>query len=277
MTAEALRDVHGAKGTNDDGIPWRKVRKAASEASGGEGSQNSLAAWSFVIQSECMATPTTAEEHLRVIRSLMEKATIYRAISVPTALVGGCAGIAAAAFFHFSWRPGDSMRAESHLFLACWLSALAIAAVGNVHFLRADARRRGEKFVSTGMRAALRALWPSYLVAATLTILWRNSAEVLPITWMLLYGLGLLGTQHFAPRSITLLGWAFLIAGLLAMVGSLWADSFVGRVDGLLFVGNLAMGLTFGGFHLIYAVCAWPRGVRVGGAQAGAVDAGNAP
>ena len=35
---------------------------------------------------------TRAEEHLRVIRSLMERATIYRAISAPTALVGGLLG-----------------------------------------------------------------------------------------------------------------------------------------------------------------------------------------
>jgi len=224
-----------------------------------------------------MATRNTAEEHLRIIRSLMEKATIYRAISAPTALVGGCAGILAAAFFHFSWRPGDYRQAESHLFLGCWLSALAIAAVGNIHFLRADAQRRGEKFVSAGMRAALWALWPSYLVAATITILCRNSAEFLPVWWMLLYGLGLLGTQHFAPRSITLLGWAFLIAGLLAMIGSHWAETYVGREDGILLAGNLLMGLTFGGFHLIYAVCAWSRAPRVVESQGDTVDAGNAP
>ena len=36
-----------------------------------------------------MPTRSEAEEHLRVIRSLMEKATIYRAISAPTALLGG--------------------------------------------------------------------------------------------------------------------------------------------------------------------------------------------
>jgi len=226
---------------------------------------------------DSMATRSTAEEHLRIIRSLMEKATIYRAISVPTALVGGCAGILAAAFFHFSWRPGDSRQAESHLFLGCWLTALVIAAVGNIYFLRADARRRGEKFVSAGMRAALRALWPSYLVAATLTILWMDSAELLPVWWMLLYGLGLLGTQHFAPRSITLLGWAFLIAGLLAMIGSHWAGALVGREDGMLLAGNLAMGVTFGGFHLIYAVCAWPRASRVAEGRGEAMDAGNAP
>jgi len=34
------------------------------------------------------------EEHLRVIRSLMERATIYRAISAPTALLGGLLALA---------------------------------------------------------------------------------------------------------------------------------------------------------------------------------------
>ena len=35
-----------------------------------------------------------AEEHLRVIRTLMERATIYRAISAPTALAGGLIALA---------------------------------------------------------------------------------------------------------------------------------------------------------------------------------------
>jgi hypothetical protein len=207
-----------------------------------------------------MATASTAEEHLRVIRSLMEKATIYRAISAPTALVGGCAGILAAAIFHFEFRNiGADPKAASHLFLECWLGALAIAALGNFYFLRADAHRRGEKFVSAGMRAALRALGPSYLVAAVLTLFYWHFPAMLPIPWMLLYGLGLLGTQHFAPRSIALLGWAFLIAGLLAMAGFNWWGPWEGDANVWLSQGNLAMGLTFGVFHLIYAVCAWPR------------------
>jgi hypothetical protein len=220
-----------------------------------------------------MATRSTAEEHLRIIRSLMEKATIYRAISVPTALVGGCAGILAAAIFHFQTRNlGDGAQTESRLFLGCWLSALAVAAVGNVYFLRADAHRRGDKFVSGGMRAALRALSPSYLVAAVITILLWEDSSLLPIPWMLLYGLGLLGTQHFAPRSIVLLGWAFLAAGLLALIGYAWMTAYA-----LFSTANVAMGVTFGGFHLIYAVCAWPRASRVAESQNEAADAGHAP
>jgi hypothetical protein len=220
-----------------------------------------------------MATSNPAEEHLRVIRSLMEKATIYRAISAPTALVGACAGILAAALFRFQSRNfGEGgFGATIDLFLGCWLGALAIAAAGNIYFLRADAKRRGEKFVSAGMRAALRALWPSYLVAAVFTLLWASIPWLLPIPWMLLYGLSLLGTQHFAPRSIALLGWAFLVAGLLTLIDVNWLYPSVGVLD-LLSQGNVVMGMTFGGFHLIYAVCAWPRKN-----PAVAVDAANAP
>ena len=36
-----------------------------------------------------MTEPAEAREQLRVIRSLMERATIYRSISAPTALIGG--------------------------------------------------------------------------------------------------------------------------------------------------------------------------------------------
>ena len=208
-----------------------------------------------------MSTSAAAEEHLRVIRSLMEKATVYRAISAPTALVGGCAGISASAVFHFrSQGVRDNAESENHFFLICWLSALALAAVANIYFLRADAQRRGEKFASSGMRAALRALWPSYLVAATLTLVLSAVPGILPIPWILLYGLGLLATQHFAPRSIVLLGWSFLIAGLLLLgefvfwKPSLWLDA---DANTALSNGNLAMGVTFGCFHLIYAVCVW--------------------
>ena len=45
-----------------------------------------------------MPDHTEAEEHLRVIRTLMERATVYRAISAPTAFFGGSIAIALTAF-----------------------------------------------------------------------------------------------------------------------------------------------------------------------------------
>jgi len=102
---------------------------------------------------------------------------------------------------------------------------------------------------------------------------------------MLLYGLGLLGTQHFAPRSIVFLGVAFLGAGLLAMIGhdvamerTMIGSNTPENVESAwLELGNMAMGITFGGFHIIYACCVWPRALRVPEGQGGAVDAGHAP
>ena len=205
-----------------------------------------------------MPNPSEAEEHLRVIRSLMEKATIYRAISAPTALVGGLAAIVATAYVATHFRLSLDANPANPLFLASWLAALAITAIANTYLLFRDARRRGDTFLSSGMRAAFRALWPNYLVAAILTIIWSGTPHLLPPAWIILYALGLLATQHFAPRSIRLLGWAFLVSGiavLIAMNWLLWRE-LPARTLGL---GNLAMGATFGLLHLIYAACTWTR------------------
>src|SRR4051812_44632705 len=72
--------------------------------------------------------------------------------------------------------------------------------------------RRGDAFVSPGMRLALRAMIPALLCGAVATSLWPLSG--LPQMWILFYGLALLSTAHFAPRSLTGLGWAFLLTGL---------------------------------------------------------------
>ena len=45
-----------------------------------------------------MTTREEAVEQLRVIRSMMERATIFRALSGETALMGGAAALAAAWF-----------------------------------------------------------------------------------------------------------------------------------------------------------------------------------
>jgi hypothetical protein len=45
-----------------------------------------------------MSTTEAALENLRIIRSLMEKAHIYRAVSAPAALTGGLLALAASAW-----------------------------------------------------------------------------------------------------------------------------------------------------------------------------------
>jgi hypothetical protein len=192
----------------------------------------------------------------------MERATIYRAISAPMALVGGSLSVITASVL---WRvtPTPIRSQESwpdmlRYFLLPWLAVLAVTAAANVYFLRRDAQHRGDPFISAGMKAALRALFPPFLVAGCATFLLTalpGALLILPKIWMLCYGLGLLATSHFSPRSIHILGWSFLLAGLASLMGA-WILPWLLEPW---HVANAQMVASFGLFHLIYAACTWPR------------------
>jgi hypothetical protein len=233
-----------------------------------------------------MPTSTEAEEHLRVIRSLMEKATIYRAISAPVALIGGVISLLTGCVLSWlGWRPlerdvfgglyngvgPDPNKTEAIFdfhwtFMGAWVAVLAVTLAANGLFIWSDAQKRGDVFFSPGMKAALRALLPSMVVGGVFTLVFgvnKFAYSYLPIIWIICYGVGLLATSHFAPRSIGVMGWGFLLTGLLVVIvesvlltfgGVLWTE----RLQTFK-VANGLMATTFGLFHLIYAGCTWPR------------------
>ena len=227
-----------------------------------------------------MPTRTEAEEHLRVIRSLMEKATIYRAISAEAAAIGGVLAIVGS-FSMGNWMStfsfGDDIAVfkgpNRWVFFATWTIVLLLASCANLYVLRRAALQRGEPFVSPGMKLALRSLLPSFCVAGALTVqvvpaFWF--VFVVPI-WITCYGLGLLSTRHFAPTSLIRLGWAFVLAGVLAcfdITNTTWG-AFYQPANGSdpqafaswqhVLQAQFLMAATFGLFHLIYAACTWPR------------------
>jgi hypothetical protein len=210
-----------------------------------------------------MTLRSEAEEHLQIIRSLMERATIYRAISAPSALAGGLLSVVAAAIFQmpFSLR-SEEFSGSERVFLIVWALVLALTAGINTWILWREAKRRGDQFISPGMKLALKALLPSGCAAAFVTLWFVTSgiSVCLPIFWMLFYGTGLLATSHFAPRSIAILGWAFALAsftiGTFFFCGS-WV--FERQFSYSLPSASLLMGATFGLFHLIYAGCIWQK------------------
>jgi hypothetical protein len=204
-----------------------------------------------------------AEEHLRVIRSLMEKATIYRAISAPTALVGGILSVIVGLLLYFQWeRIFGSGANKQWVFLGSWLVVLVITGAVNVWIIHREAKRRGERFVSAGMKKALSALFPSLLCGAAFTVFFWSAYQVLPCIWMISYGLALLATTHFSPRAIPRLGWGFLFGGLLAAWW--WFSYGFRRTFNEFETANLLMFMTFGLFHLLYAVFTWRRNEESG-------------
>ena len=229
-----------------------------------------------------MPTRTEAEEHLRVIRSLMEKATIYRAISAPTALVGGVLSVAAAAALCFAFprsTNGDELSRQAPWFVGIWFAVLVLTLTANTYFLWRGAQKRNAPFFSSGMRLALRATRPGLLCGLYFTVMFGVSDSFgpagyymfyLPPLWMIFYALGLLATFHFAPRSIAHLGWAFLAAGMISfcLIITDELEPFFSAANNLITgtsaVMNVLMAATFGFFHLIYAASTWPRKVKQG-------------
>lgn len=204
-----------------------------------------------------MSTTDEALENLRIIRSLMEKAHLYRAISAPAALAGGLLAVTASAWpvRHALARQGEPLLGEAG-FLAVWLGLLAATSMLNLLLLGKQARQRGQPVFSRGMRTALRALVPPMLVGGVTgigLILFLNNLAFAALLWVLCYGLALLATASFSPRSLVRLGWAFVLAGLALFLA--WAANSDARLlasDEPL--ASAIMGLTFGLLHIVYAL-----------------------
>jgi hypothetical protein len=201
----------------------------------------------------------SAEENLRVIRSLMERATIYRAISAPTALIAGLLSILAAAAIFLSENNALGRPIYARQFAVIWMVVLIFSLAANTFFVWREARKTGRPFVSPGMKLALRAIAPCLLIPAAFTGWFFTTGYLggqeleLVVVWVAFYGLALLSTALFAPHSLAVLGWAFLFTGLSVPALVNWIEGLPGDVP------NLAMGITFGLYHLIYAAATWPR------------------
>ncbi|MEP7014243.1 MAG: hypothetical protein ABI925_02270 [Verrucomicrobiota bacterium] len=201
-----------------------------------------------------------AEEDLRVIRVLMERATVYRAISAPTAIVAGSLSILAAGAIYWNneGTPVFGRAIRGREFVMVWLAVLIMAAAANTFFIWREARKNGRPFISSGMKLALRAITPCLLIPMAFTgwfysTGYLGAAELdLVVVWVVFYGLALLSTTLFAPHSLAILGWAFLLSGLALPALTNLIEYF--SID----LPLVTMGVTFGAYHLIYAVCSWP-------------------
>jgi hypothetical protein len=213
----------------------------------------------------------TAEENLLVIRQLMERATVYRAVAAPSALVAAILSLLAAGgvYFNNEIRLVLGRTISPREFALLWIVVLVLAVIANAYFLWREAQRDGRPFFSSGMKLALRAIAPNLLIPAAFTVWFFQTGYLgaqelqLVTVWVAFYGLSLLSTSLFAPRSLTILGWAFL----LTAVGTPVLGDLIDRLTDD--VPDTIMGLSFGFYHLIYALATWPRRGRAGSKQPG--------
>lgn len=169
---------------------------------------------------------------LRYIRASMESAV---SLSVPgsTGIASGIVGVLAAIV--------SSVPALRPHWLIIWLLAAVVAAgVGGALLLRQPSLSSLTIGGAPIRRFAI-GLLPSLFAGAVMTwILWVNAGpRIIPGTWLLLYGCGLIAASAATARTIGILGGSFVVTGLLALV--LPENMQI-----------LMLGAGFGGLHIVF-------------------------
>jgi hypothetical protein len=194
-----------------------------------------------------------AAENLQTIRTLMERAAVYRRALAPVMMLTGVVGLAAGAAGWFAHC--DSPRR----FILFWFAVAVIALVGSFVVIRRQALRDHEPFWSPPTRRVAQAMLPCLfigLIPGLLIAQFEADGDIAQgITWVLipvwtaLYGAALNAAGFFMPRGIRLFGSMFLVIGTIFLLGFV----FIGHPQ-VFRNTHLAMGGIFGGLHLAYGI-----------------------
>lgn len=183
-----------------------------------------------------------AAEDLRFIRGAMERSASFTAVpGLGGMLMGLIALTAAAAARGLAPPVGEA-------WLAIWLGAAALAAVVGGVSMQRKAAREGASLLQGPGRRFLLGLCPSILAGALLTAALARSGQhaLLPATWLLLYGAGVVAAGAFSHLVVPLTGAAFLLVGAAALAApAAWGDAL--------------MAAGFGGIHLVSGFVVWRR------------------
>ena len=196
-----------------------------------------------------MTDSDTALEHLEMIRTLMEKASVYRAVSAPTALFGG-----ALATFLGGWLFWQADAVSVLTVLCLWLGAFVLINLFHHGLIWRTARREGEPYASPGLRMALKAIVPAMFAGGAIGFAsGLGPAKDLvgaTLAWITFYGIALLATSGFSPRSLRWVGFGFALTGSLTWSLYLYRGDLPGW-DPQRWSAFLMMA-TFGVAHLVY-------------------------
>jgi len=91
-----------------------------------------------------------ALDQLKVIRSMMERATVYRALSAPAAIFGGTLAIVVGIYFYTQEKNGEFVSGTQYFWT--WVVALIIGDSFNGFLLLRRAKSEGKKFFSAGLK-----------------------------------------------------------------------------------------------------------------------------
>lgn len=176
-----------------------------------------------------------ALDSLTYIRRTMERAGSFTAVPGIGGIFMGATAMAAA------WIAAS--QPDTTLWFAVWLAEAVLALViGMAAAAHKSAHFRVPLFSAPG-RKFLAAFVPSMIAGALLTVALFQAGmiRVLPGTWLLLYGAGVVAAGAASVRIVPLMGACFMAVGAAALLAPApWGN------------GMLAAG--FGGVHILFGV-----------------------
>lgn len=182
-----------------------------------------------------------ADEHLRVIRTAMERAGSFTAVPGWGGVGMGVVALSAA------WLARGV--SDPRAWLAIWLgAAVAGFAIGAITMAR-KASGSGVPLLGGVSRRFYLTLGAPIAVGAVLTaaLAARGDTAILPGVWLLLYGSAVLTAGAQSIPLIPMLGFSFIAVGTIALVSpASWGNGYLALGFGLL---QIAFGLVIARRH----------------------------
>lgn len=176
-----------------------------------------------------------AEDHLAFIRRTMERSATFTAVPGLGGVGMGAIGVVAAILAR--------SQPSAERWLVVWLLAAVVAlALGVTMMWRKAARSGAPLGGAVGRRFAVGMSAPLVAGAAITCALWRaGDYALMPATWLLLYGAGVVTGGMFSAPVVRTTGVCFMAVGLAAIVAPQeWGTAW------------LAVG--FGGLHIGFGI-----------------------
>ncbi|KAA0252298.1 hypothetical protein FBQ97_18620 [Acidobacteria bacterium ACD] len=173
-----------------------------------------------------------ALDNLRYIREAMEGSATFTAVPGWGQVGSGATAVLAALLASRQPTPGR--------WLAVWLAAAAVAAAISGVSLAVKARRTGAPLASGPARKFFLAFAPPVVAAALLTpaLFLAGEKRLLPGTWLLLYGAGVVTAGAHSIRVVPAMGLSLMAAGAVALLlPEGLADAAMAAGFGLLLAG----------------------------------------
>ena len=174
-------------------------------------------------------------DNLRFIRETMERAGAFTAVPGWGGLAMGASALVATAI--------AARQTNTGAWLATWLVEGFLAIALGVWAMKRKADFAQLPLLSAPGRRFVLSFAPPLLVGALLTMVLYEGGltRVIPGTWLLLYGTGVVTGGAYSVRVVPLMGMCFMLVGAVALFCPFWW-------------ATVLLGMGFGGLHVIFGI-----------------------